>query len=107
MKVKFLTCTNDAFSPLFGIEMDLDIQMVAYMKFNVMDVPAEEVFDFRRGVARTSQIVNVKYTETSRMCYEIEVRTNNSAYYFQEGTPSDEIPFTKDEKMAIAMSMMF
>ena len=101
MKVKMITSTNSAFSPLFGVQMELNIEMVAYMSFNPEDV---NDFDFRQGTARTSSIVQVHYLETSMNCYEITVETRNSVYTFQKGEPSDKKPLTKKEILELQIA---
>jgi len=68
---------------LFGVDIELNIQMIAYMTFNTTDV---NDFDFRHGNARTSSIKKIEYIETSRFCYDIIITTANSVYTFQHGT---------------------
>ena len=102
MKVKFLSTTNKAFDELIGKEMELSIGIVAHYTFDSNDCS----FDFRHGRGRTSAINEIKYNETSLGCTEIVIITNNSTYIFQHGTPSDQKPWTKEEKLILSMQMM-
>lgn len=104
MKVKFIESTNKAFKPLFGIEMDIDIQMHIWMSFDPEDMP-EYDFDYRKGSARTGVIKSIQYNEIARFYYEIVVETN-STYIFRQGKENTDKPYTKEEKLAI-QSMMF
>jgi len=101
MTVKFITSTNKAFSSLFNIEVNLNIEMVAYMTF---DTNLIDDFNFRHGNARTSTIEKIEYNEVSRGCTEIKITTRNSVYIFQHGQPSDEKPLTKKEMLDLQMA---
>ena len=102
MKVKFLSTTNSAFDELIGKEMELSIGMVAHYTFDADDCS----FDFRHGRGRTSAIREIQYNEISMGCTNISIITNNSTYIFQHGEPSDQKPWTKEEKLILSMSMM-
>jgi hypothetical protein len=100
MKVKFISSTNQAFEELFGEEVDLSYSMIAHFTFDTSDVS----FDFRHGYARTSQIENISIVETSRFCFEITIKTVNSTYVFQEGIPSDKLPFSKKDRLITSLA---
>jgi hypothetical protein len=106
MRVKFLSSTNKGYQALNDVEMDITIDTVVYMKFNPMDISADDVFEFRHGTTRTSLIKQINYEEVSMGCYEITVKTNNSVYVFQKGKKTDKKPFDLEEKQILAMSMM-
>jgi len=106
MKVKFIKSTNKAFESLFGMEMDINIQMQVYMTFDPEDMK-EYDFDFRKGDARTSTIKSIQYNEIARFYYEIVVETNNSTYIFRQGKENTKIPYTEEERLAMQMAMMF
>ena len=106
MKVKFIESTNKAFEPLFGMEMDIIIQMQVFMEFDPEDMK-EYDFDFRKGSARTSTIKSIQYNEIARFYYEIVVETNNGTYIFRQGKENTDEPYTDEEKQAIQMAMMF
>lgn len=106
MKVKFIESTNKAFESLFGVEMELNIQMQAYMSFDPEDM-SEYDFDFRKGEARTSTIKSIQYNEIARFYYEIVIETNNSTYIFRQGKENTNIPYTKEEILAMQMAMIF
>jgi hypothetical protein len=103
MKVKFLSTTHNLAKPIVGQEVELKYTDKAYFKFD----PEGLGFDLRRGEWRTSLLENIKFKETSRSCYTITITTMNSEYVFQKGTPSDKLPYTKEELLDMQMAMMF
>lgn len=103
MECKFLSSTNYMFECFIGVEVELNIQMAAYYEFDPEDLPIESRFNFRRGVARTSAISNVKYEEISMGCTNITITTRNSEYVFQHGKPSDKPPLTNEEILNISI----
>jgi len=106
MKVKFIESTNKAFKPLFGMEMNINIEMQVFMEFDSKDMK-EPDFEFRHGIARTSTIKSIQYNEIARFYYEIVVETNNSTYIFRQGEENTDKPYTKEERLTIQMAMMF
>jgi len=102
MKVKMISSTNNAFESLFGLQVDLHIDMIATYSF---DSNLVDDFNFRHGTCRTSQIKSIVYDEISMGCTNIIIKTRNSEYIFQHGEPSNEKPLTKEEILAFQMGL--
>lgn len=102
MKVTFKATSNTMMQELIGKEGELGYSMTARFSFAADDVS----FEFRHGYFTTSQIANIRIEEVSRFCFLITIETNNSTYIFQQGELSDTKPFTKEEKLGIALACM-
>ena len=93
MKVKMIKSSNKAFSDLYGVEMELDIQADVYYTFYTFDLRNAKVLKRKEKI---SGIKNIKYNEISKGCKEISIITENSEYVFQYG----ERPESKSKEVS-------
>jgi len=106
MKAKFVSTTNRLFESVEGAIGELSIGMVCYFDYSSdKEAMGRAPFELRHGTMRTSSNQNIKFTEVSLFCYEIEIQTKNSVYVFEVGERSDKKPLTREEELGIALAV--
>ena len=105
MRATLISTTNPEFQFLEGTKGDIFISLVITFNFEPFKGTP---FEMRRGDFRSSLIKKYTTEEISRNCYEMTFVTCNSTYVFRNGVyDKDTPPLTEDQKLTLAMSLIF